>query len=101
MGGAAARGSGRQPRARSRRETPRRRGKETAVGAGAPPRLGQRHPNSAARRPDPPVTELAPFSPKGKGADDPHPGVKKQAVLDFYPDLGIMEKLDKLEVLWR
>lgn len=43
-----------------------------AISAGAPPRLGQGHPNSAARRPDPPVTELPLFSPKGKGADDPH-----------------------------
>jgi len=43
-----------------------------AASAGARPRLGQGHPNSAARRPDPPVTELALFSPKGKGADAPH-----------------------------
>ena len=34
--------------------------------AGAPPRLGQGHPNTTARRSYPPVTELAPFSPKGK-----------------------------------
>jgi hypothetical protein len=58
-------------------------------------------PNSAARRPDPPVTELAPFSPKGKGADDPHPKVQKQALLDFTQISGIIDKIDKLEVLWR
>lgn len=41
-------------------------------GAGAPPRLGQGHPSSALRRSDPPLTKLAPLSPRGKGADDPH-----------------------------
>jgi hypothetical protein len=47
------------------------------------------------------VTELAPFSPKGKGADDPHPEVQKQALLDFTQISGIIDKIDKLEVLWR
>ena len=46
------------------------------VSAGAPSRLGQGHPNSAARHSDPPVTELARFSPKGRGADGLHPDQK-------------------------
>ena len=52
----------------------RRHPSARAVGAGAPPRLGKGHPSSAARRSDPPLTELAPLSPRGRGADDPHPG---------------------------
>ena len=49
-----------------------------AVDAGAPPRLGKGHPSSAARRSDPPLTELAPLSPRGRGADDPHPSFRKE-----------------------
>jgi hypothetical protein len=44
-----------------------------AVGAGAPPRLGKGHPSSAAHRSDPPLTELAPLSPRGRGAGLPAP----------------------------
>ena len=51
-----------------------------ALGAGAPPRLGKGHPSSAARRSDPPLTELAPLSPRGRGADDPHPSFRKGGV---------------------
>jgi hypothetical protein len=47
--------------------------------AGAPPRLGKGHPSSAPRRSDPPLTELAPLSPKGKGAGVP-PTSKIKAV---------------------
>jgi hypothetical protein len=43
----------------------------------APPRLGKGHPSSAPRRSDPPLTELAPLSPRGRGADDPHPNFEK------------------------
>ena len=42
-------------------------------GTGAPPRLGHAHPSSALRRSDPHLTKLAPLSPRGKGADNPHP----------------------------
>jgi hypothetical protein len=30
------------------------------------------------RRSDPPLTKLAPLSPRGKGADDPHPSFRKE-----------------------
>src|ERR1700730_9187363 len=36
------------------------------LSAGAPPRLGKGHPSSAAHRSDPPLTELAPLSPRGR-----------------------------------
>ena len=49
------------------------RGARSSVMAGAPPRLGQGNPSSAPRHSDPPLTKLAPLSPKGKGPDDPHP----------------------------
>jgi hypothetical protein len=32
---------------------------------------------AAPRRSDPPLTELAPLSPRGRGADDPHPNFEK------------------------
>jgi hypothetical protein len=51
----------------------RRHPSTRAVGAGAPPRLGKGHPSSAPRRSDPPLTELAPLSPRGRGAACPHP----------------------------
>ena len=60
-----------RPKSRpARRRHPWSRG----LSAGAPPRLGKGHPSSAARRSDPPLTELAPLSPRGRGVDDPHPG---------------------------
>jgi hypothetical protein len=43
------------------------------LSAGAPPRLGKGHPSSAAHRSDPPLTELAPLSPRGRGAGLPAP----------------------------
>jgi hypothetical protein len=33
------------------------------------------------RRSDPPLTKLAPLSPRGKGADDPHPSFRKDGVI--------------------
>jgi hypothetical protein len=33
------------------------------------------------RRSDPSLTKLAPLSPTGKGADDPHPSLKKEVVI--------------------
>jgi hypothetical protein len=38
---------------------------------------------AALRRSDPPVTELAPLSPRGMGADDPHPSFRKGVTLNF------------------
>jgi hypothetical protein len=32
---------------------------------------------------NPPVTELAPLSTRGKGADDPHPSFRKGVTLNF------------------
>src|SRR5260221_9999612 len=37
-------------------------------GCRGPPRLAQGHPSSAPRRSEPPLTELAPLSPRGRGA---------------------------------
>ena len=61
----------------------RRHPSTRAVGAGAPPRLGKGHPSSAARRSDPPLTELAPLSPRGRGADDPHPASERSVACEF------------------
>ena len=70
-------------------------GARVSSDAGAPPRLGRGNPSSAARRSAPPLTKLAPLSPRGRGADDPHPAsVKWASQLNFrsgwiavFPDL--------------
>jgi hypothetical protein len=54
----------------------RRHPSTRAVGAGAPPRLGKGHPSSAPRRSDPPLTELAALSPRGRVRVYPHPSLK-------------------------
>jgi len=53
------------------RFTRRRHPCSRGLGAGAPPRLGQEHPSSAARRSDPPLTELALLSAEGQGSGLP------------------------------
>ena len=58
------------------------------LGPGTPPRLGKGHPSSAARRSDPPLTELA-RSRRGAGVRVYlHPRLRKESVDVECPQLG-------------
>jgi len=60
-------------RIRPKSSCARRLRNSRAVGAGAPPRLGQGHPSSAPRRSDPPIDRARPPLAEGQGCGLPAP----------------------------